>query len=352
MEPAHKSEQAKEIFNIPRDNGFLTVLFSGYLDVAGRAPFGAAGIYATKDGFLTTFRFPRGREGMPEVLSTHIPPPGEPGSRPLLEPKGVLYSQSFYLDVGKFWENRAKLYPEKQIKALEDADANSGRLPLPGIKLSKLLTQAGAYHRFVAAQQFNTGYKITPKVAIPAFAFVIEERDPEEFSKSAETLARAGALFAGAQVGLRLEEEKHGKYTIVGYRFPEKGKLPADVSDIRFNFSPCFVAVGNQFVVSSTLELGRELVDILEKETSDPTPRGAAATVRTRVYGSGGAELLHTIEDILLTQSILDRALTPEKAKSEVKTVIDLVRRLGTLEFETAYGAREFRYDIRLKMKK
>jgi hypothetical protein len=352
MEPAHKAEQAKEIFNIPRDNAFLTVLFSGYLDVAGRAPFGAAGVYAEQDGLVATFRFPRGREGMPEVLSTHIPPPGEPGSRPLLEPRGVLYSNSFYLDVGKFWENRARLYPEKQVKSLEEADANSGRFPFSDVKLSKILTQAGAYHRIVAAQQFNTGYKITPKIAIPSFAFVIEERDPEGFSKAMDAAARAGALFAGFQVGLRLVEEKHGKHTIVGWRFPEKGKLPADVNDIRFNFSPCFVAVGDQFVASSTLELCHELVDILEKETNDPTARGEAATVRTRFYGSGGAELLHGIEDVLLTQAILDRALPVEKAKAEVKTLIDLVRRLGTLQSEVTYGAREFRYDIRLKMEK
>jgi hypothetical protein len=352
MGPAHKLEQAKEVFNIPRDNFLLTVLFSAYLDVAGRSPFAAAGIYAQKDGFLVTVRFPRGREGMPEALSTHIPPPGEPGTRPLLEPKGVLYSESFYLDVGKFWDNRAGLFPPQQIKAFEEADANSGRFPFSDLKLSKVLTQAGPYHRFVAARQFETGYKITPKVSIPAFAVVTEERDPEGFSKAAEAGARAAALFGGTQVGLKLVEEKHGQHTIVGYRFPEKGKLPADTSDIRFNFSPCFVNVGNQFVASSTLELAHALVDILEKETSDPTPRGEAATVRSRLYAGGGAEFLQGIQDVLLTQAILDRALPLENAKAEVKTLIDLVRRLGRLDLETAYGARDFRYDIRLKMEK
>jgi hypothetical protein len=352
LEPVHKLEQAKEAFHIPRDSFLLTILFSGYLDVAGRSPFAAAGVYGNPDGFLATVRLPRGREGMPEVLSTHIPPPGEPGSRPLLEPKGVLYSESFYLDVGKFWDQRAKLFPDKQVKSFEEADANSGRFPFSTLKLSKALTQAGAYHRVVVARQSDTGYKITPKVTIPAFAVVVEERDPEGFGKAAEAGARAAALFGGAQFGLQLAEEKHGKHTLVGYRFSEKTRVPADTSDIRFNFSPCFVNVGNQFVASSTLELGRALVDILEKETSDPTPHGAAATVRTRLYGGGGAEFLHGLEDVLLTQTILDRALPPEQARGEVKALLDLVRRLGTLDVETAYGARDFRYDVRLRMEK
>ncbi|HEV3258750.1 MAG TPA: hypothetical protein VG013_17905 [Gemmataceae bacterium] len=61
-------------------------------------------------------------------------------------------------------------------------------------------------------------------------------------------------------------EETHGDFKIIGYRFPEDASLPADVNNIRFNFSPCFVTVGDQFVACSTLELGHQLVDLLYRE--------------------------------------------------------------------------------------
>ena len=33
----------------------------------------------------------------------HVPPPNKPGSRPLLEPKNVLYSESNFLDIARIW---------------------------------------------------------------------------------------------------------------------------------------------------------------------------------------------------------------------------------------------------------
>ena len=48
------------------------------------------------------------------------PPADARGARPLLEPKDVLLSTSYYLDIGKFWENRAKLFNEKNLKEFEE----------------------------------------------------------------------------------------------------------------------------------------------------------------------------------------------------------------------------------------
>ena len=75
-----------------------------------------------------------------------------------------------------------------------------------------------------------------------------------------EPLLRAAALFGGSQASLKMTEEKIQDCNLVGYRFPEDKPLKADVNDIRFNFSPCFVAVGNQFMVASRIQLGKELI--------------------------------------------------------------------------------------------
>jgi hypothetical protein len=64
MEPAQASQQGKALYKTPRDNFPLTILFGSSLGVLGRTPFVCAGVHAQKDGFLTTIRAPRGREGM------------------------------------------------------------------------------------------------------------------------------------------------------------------------------------------------------------------------------------------------------------------------------------------------
>src|SRR5262249_45205997 len=47
---------------------------------------------------------------------------------------------------------------------------------------------------------------------------------------------------------------------------PEGDGKGAEDYSLRYNYSPCFVTVGDHFIASSTLELCHELVDLLQKE--------------------------------------------------------------------------------------
>src|SRR5262249_10176056 len=139
---------------------------------------------------------------------------------------------------------------------------------------------------------------------------------------------------------------------IVGYRMDEKAPLKADVNDLRFAFAPCYARVGNQLVAASRMELCRELIDILQKEQKNP-PAGkpSAGNVTSRGFGAGAADVLAKFEDELVTQAILDQAVSPREAREQVKRLIELVRGVGTVDFGTTYLDREFRYELRLKKK-
>ena len=62
-------------------------------------------------------------------------------------------------------------------------------------------------------------------------------------------------------------DEVHGKAKITGYRFLENDDNKAIDNGILFNFSPSHVRVGNQYIVSSTVELARTLVDLLDEQS-------------------------------------------------------------------------------------
>jgi hypothetical protein len=350
MENVRRPPEAAATFRpAPRDNQGLTVLFGGLLDVAGRAPFLAAGLYREKDDLLLTVRAPAGRDGMGPDAAVHVPPHGAVGTLPLLEPRGVLFSGSYYYDVGKFWDDRAKLFPDNQVKQFEEFDKNSGRF-LAGNKFSTLLTQAGPRQRLVVVNQPKVPYKVTPKQSIPAFAVVAEMRKPDEFARSLDTVLRGAALLAGTQVKFKLVEEKHAGCDIVGYRFDEDAPFKQDVNDVRFNFSPCYVRVGDQFIAASTLELGRELVDLLQNEQK-AAPKGSPAASRDRLYGTGGAELLKVFEPQLIAQTVLDQATTLEEATKQVRALIALVGGLGDVQLDLTYDDSETRYDLRVPLK-
>jgi hypothetical protein len=349
VEKLIQSPGAKAVYKSPpRDDPILTIGVGHYLDLIGRSPFVCAGIYREKDGFVATFRLPCGREGMGADKFLSVPPAGAPGTRPLLKPKNVLYSESKFFDIANIWKERDKLFNEKQARDLDAFEKKAAPF-LIGTKFSKLLTQAGPYYRFVAAHQSKVDYKTTPKISIPAFALVWEMREPEAFAKSMETLLRGVALLAGSQVNLRIVEEKYKDSKLIGYRFPEDQPFKGDVNDLRFNFVPCFTRVGDQFVVSSTMELCRELVDLIQKEGSTPT-RGQDLATRMSLFGPGGAAYLQTIEDLLVTQTTLDRAETPAEARQQIKGLFDLVRGLGELALESRFQDKSFQYDIRLRL--
>jgi hypothetical protein len=345
LETARKTPVGKELFS---RSSKLALVAGTILDVAQRSPFLGLGLYRRAHGFGISLRMPRGREGMPAEIAALLPAAGQPGSRPLLAPSGLLYSTSYYLDLAKLWENRGKFLNEQELKKLEEFDKNSGRF-LAGTRMSQLLTEAGPYQRVVVAHQTKSGYGTSPGQYIPAFAVVLEMREPESFSKRAETILRGAALLATTQVSLKLVEETQGQRRIVGYRFPEDGKFKGDSNGLRFNFSPCFATVGNQFVLCSSLGLCHELVDLLEKEAAGPNPAGSPP-LRTEIYASGGTALLDAFKDRLFTQTILEQAIPPDRAKEQVQAFTDLVRRLGVVHIEADYGRQDFHYDIRLKL--
>ena len=63
------------------------------------------------------------------------------------------------------------------------------------------------------------------------------------------------------------------------------------MNDIRFNFTPSFTRVGNQFVVASTAELCRSLVDELQKEQQGPKEPAPRSMRQTRLFADGAADL-------------------------------------------------------------
>jgi hypothetical protein len=349
LDPVHNNTEAKEFFAQPRNDPFVTVGFGGWLDVARRSSFLCAAIYQDdRQQLITTVRMPQGREGMPAEVATHIPPVGTVASLPLLEPKGVILSQTSYLDPAKFWECRHQLFNEQQVKTFEDADKKSAPILL-GNRISKLLTQAGPHQRFVIVNPVEPVHTQSPVELFGSlrYGLVVDMRDPG-FARSLETLMRGAGLLARTQVKLNLVEEKYHDVTILGFRFPEQEPPnPAVRNAIRYLSSPSFAKVGDQVVIASTLDLCHELVDLVQAESqgSGRTNSSAPSHV-TRLYGAGAAVVLKAIEDQLFTQTVLSQALAPDEARGQVTRLIDWVRGLGSVELKEDYRTHDFRYEL------
>lgn len=320
------------------------LVLGAWVDVLRRASYLTLSLSPRADGLALTVRMPKGLSTLPPESAMHVPPAGQPGARPLLVPRGTLLSSSYYLDLAKFWEHRERLLDEEGRKGLEQAQRDLGKF-LAGMPLSKLLAQSGVYQRFVVVSPQGSSYQARPALVQPAFALVAEMREPDALAKALDTILRTLALGFTTQVRLKLVEEQLGDWKLVGYRFDETSPLPADTDNVRFNFSPCYARVGNQFLISSTLELGRELVGLLDREAKAPAT-SLLQTFLARISGEGVAAYLRNLEDQLLVQTVLQQAATPEEARQQVRDLLELVRQAGGLRMEANYREQEFRFEL------
>jgi hypothetical protein len=313
----------------------------GLVDIIKRTPYVCAGLARDGNNWHARIAMPRGREGMAPLAAMFLPE-DDRGTLPMLQPPRVLSSTSYFLDLGKFWENRHKILTPEQAKSMDQFENQTSKY-LKGVGLGTILKQSGKYQRVIVAIPDKFPYKNKPTVQTGAFAVVLHMRDPA-FADSMGKVLRGAALVGGFKYGVKMVAEKHGEHTLVTYYFPEKGKFDGDEFGIRFNFNPCFTHVGDQFVIASTLDLGKDLVDCLIKEGKDGT---SPATSRTHVYGTGIAANIRQSEDLLVSQAILSQAVPAAQAKKQFEELATLVEGLGQVRFETRYGERDFRFDVR-----
>ncbi len=267
LDYAHKSEELKPLFALPANFFPFQVTFGGLLDSLRRSPFLVVTFREEGGTATVSLRLPGGTKGMHELVRAHVPPENQVGALPLLSPEGVLYSVSYYLDLGWFWKQRAVLLPPDQLKQIEAFDKTSKGF-LYGTAFSQLLDLSGTHQRFVVVKQQDRGYKFKAPDYQPAYALVLEPRDAEAFEKALDGPLGGLSFLAGLKAPMTKFEEEHGHSKISGYRFIENDGNKSLDDGVLFNFTPCRARVGSQYIISSTVELARLLVDEIEKANS------------------------------------------------------------------------------------
>ncbi|MCI0700522.1 MAG: hypothetical protein L0241_05515 [Planctomycetia bacterium] len=337
-----QSQSAKDFFDATRKDFLQTLVVGGTIDCLRRADYVAAGLYKEPTGFRLSLRIPAGRSEFPPEFQLHVPPKGEPGALPLLEPPGTIYSQSFHLDIGYMWKHRDKLLNDEIRGGLEQADKELAKVLPAGVKLGDLLEMWGPYHRVVVANHDKMPYKKEPGQRFPAFGYVASMRDAK-FAKSLAPTLRAAGVLASFQLGLKLTEHKHEGIDIVAYRFPEDKELADDPDGIRFNFEPCFATVGDYFVVASTVELCKKLITELKRVEKEPAHK---AVIRGKFFARGGAELLAALPEPLITDAILSRGIGLDEARKEVAALVSWIKSLGAVGVELDIAEKEYKLDL------
>ena len=321
------------------------MLFGGLLDAIADAPYVTAAVCDEGSGPRLTIRLPQPRSDIGPIARAHAVPPDEHGIAPLLQPPGTLLSSSFYLDWHTFWREREHLFPRDQLQEVEKAEKASGAFLL-GNRVGAILEYVGPRQRIVVTEPQPSPYRTRPQSPIPAFALVVEARDADALAKAVERPVRSLGFFVSFNVKMKLVEEDVAGCKLIGYEFVENDRNRSIENGLLFNFTPCFVRVGDQFIFSSDRTLAKKLVPLLQKET-----KAAPATVamQTRLSWAGVSRLLRRQRDQLVTQQMLANGSTVQEAEQQVNRLLRLLQQLGGVEHSIRHEPDYYAWDLHLR---
>ena len=249
-------------------------------------------------------------------------------------------------DVEAFWRDHEGIVAV-EFDA-EFAKLNSTIAAIFGVRRmdEDVLLHLAPVSQFVSARQTYSGLAANPKIAIPAFAMILQEKEPNKkvtdgFRRAFQTAVALGSAERAQKekMALGLSEETLGDVKITFATFPDpEGSGPVDAE---YNYSPAFFAKGPYIVFSTTLELARDLVKSLDAPAaigaaSPGEPSGAGPALDSlELWGEETRRALEENFDAIVAQNMLEKGQTRAEARTELRGFIDLVSLVSRLRAET-----------------
>jgi len=305
------------------ENPLAMLLLTDTKEALRNANWLALGAYV-REGKLTLRLFTDGKA--PESAKTaSFSRPKDPGEHLLAElvVPGTIASLSLFRDLRTFYTAKDDLFPERTSGLV--FFENMMGIFFSGIDLTEgVLSELKPDIRVVVATQQYDPAIGTPQVQVPAFAAVLQLRDPKNFG---ETIEEAWQKALGlinftrgqkALPGLVIDRDTHAgvKYTLSYFRPPTE--KPSGLVEPRYNYRPSFARVGDYVVLSSTDELTKELIDVLKTESTKPMKASQDAHTLAEMDGGQLCAILAANRENMIRKTMIDKGDSREKAEHDI----------------------------------
>jgi hypothetical protein len=230
-----------------------------------------------------------------------------------------------------WYQRREELLIERILPEFDKFETGLSTF-LPGKDFAQdVLGKLNAPMSFVAAEQTYAHLTTKPGLQLPAFAVVLDLRNPQEgadlFRLFFQTLATIVNIEAGKQ-GRQpwvMDSENHRGVQVSFAKYlelPQGDELP-----MVFNFQPAAGLVGHRFVMASSLELCRDLIDSLQTEKRGAASEGTppARNLELSLDPVVAAELLQANRAVLTAKGVQD-GKSIEQAERELDYVLNYLR--------------------------
>lgn len=318
-----------------RSNPGAENLLGGLIEALDRASYLAFDAAVVDGRLKLSWQTPFDRGQVSDARQWYFAPAGQEAAPAVLRPEGTILSVSMYRDHGTMWQQRDALFDEAALAKLAQAGAGLGLFFSNRDFGSQVLGELGPGSRLVVSRQTFAEGEPAPSIKLPAVAAVLELKNPQEFSpvllaayQTVIGLVNVDGVQKGRPQLLQQVEQYRGATIYHAAYLQPPGEAPKTM-ELIYNFRPGCAVVKGHFIVGSTPELVRQLVDELQRADSS---RRTASNVHVLLDVEQLTAALADNEQALVTQNMLQKGNTRGEAENEVARLLRVLRQFGVGE--------------------
>jgi hypothetical protein len=263
---------------------------------------------------------------------------------------GFLSGFTLHRHIADLYNQREKLVIEAALPDFDKFESGINNV-IPGKNFAEdLLPMLGKQLTFLSAKtEPHAGAR--PAILLPSMALIAELDDPKRGSEFLTLFFQAIvpiANFTAKEAGNKpqiLAMEKHNGVDVSYARYLEEPT--GDKQPISANFRVASATVGKQFILASSPEMCKQLIDALKSAPA------RALDGRNLIWTASpgvAADCLKQNFDALVAGQVRE-GRKPEEATADLESFLAALRTLGGLELSTQVRADDFRVQLEVRWK-
>ncbi len=333
------------------DNPGVSLLMGGLYELANRSPFFGSTLDLDSQRLVFAHSIAGKPESLGEKYASLFAAEGKPDAGSLPNVPGLIGGWILHRDFAAWYKRREELLDAKVLPEFDKFEAGLANL-LPGKDYgTDILPSLGSNLTFLAAPQNYSHLNGKPGLQLPGFALVWDLAKPAEAEQTLNLLFQTVAMISNLEAGQQGRQPwvlSSESYKNVQIQFGKYGQTPkGDRLPIVFNFMPAAARIGDKFVMASSIDLCKHLVDVY----SNPTTKTATAKPTRNDFlfeltGESLAGILEANRSLLEARSVAQDGKTSDQAQSDVTTLLQLVRAVRILRLTSGAEADGYRVQL------
>lgn len=331
------------------DNGAASLLGGGFNELLNHASFLALTFGLSDERLGLTLHLGAKSSA---VGAAHQPffPPADKAVKSLPEVPGLLAGWTLNRDFAGWYQRREELLQARVLPEFDKFESGLANI-LPNRDFgTDILPSIGRNITLLAAPQSFEHLDAKPGVQLPAFGLVIDLAKPTEGAETLQLLFQTLISITNLNAGQQgrqpwlLTSETYRDVSIQSAKYSQKPK--GDRLPIVFNFMPAAARVAQKYVLCSSVELCRQLIDAYAAAQDKRVAPKERVDQRLEFRGEPIAQALAANHELLVARGVQE-GKSAEQAEFEFKAFLDLVRAIRAIR--VAHQESDAGYEINLE---